>query len=95
MSLKLKTKLVKKPKIQKFLRLPVDEKTDKLIQDIIDENPFFTPLDAIRFILGKHIRQSSRQKMRQWLKINVGDKNLTEMDENQIFKFLEENQLDR
>jgi len=82
-------------KTQKFLRLPIDAKTDLLISDIISENPFFTPLDAIRFILGKHIKHNNRNKMLNWLKENVENKNLPKMSEDEIFTIVENNKLDR
>lgn len=94
MSLKVKTKSVKKPKIQKFLRLPVDEKTDRLIQDIIAENPFFTPLDAIRFILGKFIKQGNQRKSLVYFsKLKELHSDTPKLSEDQIFQILEKNNL--
>ena len=86
---------VKPSSTQKFLRLPIDAKTDLLISDIINENPFFTPLDAIRYILGKHIRQNNRKRMLGWLKENVEDKNLPKMSEDEIFAIVENSNLTR
>ncbi len=80
---------------KKYLRLPIDDKTQQLIDEIISENPFFTPLDAIRFILGKHIQKSNKQKMLAWLKKNVKDKNLPAMSEDEIFEIIEKNGLAR
>jgi|GEM_PF-4409089 len=94
MSLTVKSKSVKKPKIQKFLRLPVDEKTDRLIQDIIAENPFFTPLDAVRFILGKYIKQSNQRKSLVYFsKLKELHSDTPKLSEDQIFQILEKNNL--
>ena len=87
--------MTKISKVQKFLRLPIDSKTQLLIEDIIAENPFFTPLDAIRYILGKHIRQNNRKKMLDWLKQNVDGKNLPNMSEDEIFAIVESEKLAR
>ena len=94
MSLKVKTKSLKKPKIQKFLRLPVDEKTDRLIQDIIAENPFFTSLDAVRFVLGKFINQSSKRKsLAYFSKLKEIHIDTPKLSEDEIFEILEKNNL--
>lgn len=94
MSTNVKVSSTKKTKIQKFLRLPIDEKTDRLIQDIIVENPFFTPLDAIRFILGKYIKQGSRQKaLKYFAELKKIHKDTPNLSEDEIFKILEENDL--
>ena len=58
------TKTTKKTssKITKFIRVPIDEKTEALIKQILEENPLFSQLDAIRSIIGKQIMVESKSK---------------------------------
>lgn len=57
---KARTKSSKKQVVQtskvKFLRLPIDEMTVDFSSSIQLENPYFSQLDALRFALGKLIK---------------------------------------
>jgi hypothetical protein len=87
-------------KITKFIRVPIDEKTDALINEILRENPLFSQLDAIRYIIGKQIifeSQSKRYKARvdfvNWLR-SLDDQRVGEiLSEDEQFQLLKDNDL--
>ncbi|MBC7406528.1 MAG: hypothetical protein H7230_03610 [Candidatus Parcubacteria bacterium] len=51
-------KAVQIPKV-KFLRLPMDEMTVNFLNIIQLENPYFSQLDALRYAIGKLIKNQS------------------------------------
>ncbi|MBC7406534.1 MAG: hypothetical protein H7230_03640 [Candidatus Parcubacteria bacterium] len=45
----------------RYIRFPVDATIDQLFSQLKSENPFFSELDIVRFILGKFARQNGYQ----------------------------------
>jgi hypothetical protein len=41
----------------KFLRLPIDDLTKSILDDLKNQNPYFSDLDCIRWILGKYYNE--------------------------------------
>jgi hypothetical protein len=74
----------KKVKDLKFLRLPIDNLTKTILDEVKNDNPYFTDLDSVRWIIGKFYKNNSRQKMLSWLSQNVDSKNLPKMTEDEI-----------
>ena len=74
------------PKV-KFLRLPMDEMTVNFLNSIQLENPYFSQLDALRYAIGKLIKNqnSNRTNLLEWLDKNVGAKAFPTMTEDEIF----------
>ncbi len=69
----------------KFLRLPIDDLTANILNDVKNDNPYFTDLDSVRWILGKFYKNNSRQKLLSWLNKNVDSTELPIMSEDEIF----------
>jgi hypothetical protein len=69
----------------KFLRLPIDDLTKTILDEVKNDNPYFTDLDSVRWIIGKFYKSNSRQKLLNWLDQNVGSQNLPRMTEDEIF----------
>jgi translation initiation factor IF-3 len=44
---------------QKYIRIPIDVNIEDLLQKVRDNNPFFSDLDSIRFILGQFAIQNN------------------------------------
>jgi hypothetical protein len=88
MSVNVATKVRSKTKVKpsiKFLRLPMDTLTIKILGEIQAENPYFSELDALRYIIGKQIKNSNQNKLLTWLKTNVGSKQFPILSEDEIF----------
>jgi uncharacterized membrane protein YgaE (UPF0421/DUF939 family) len=68
----------------KFLRLPIDDLTKTILEEVKNDNPYFTDLDSIRWIMGKFYKNNSRKKLLAWMDQNVGSKNLPKMTEDEI-----------
>ncbi len=49
-----------KTPIKKFtyLRVPLDDNFSSGLQLILNDNPYFSPVDALRFAMGKYIKQN-------------------------------------
>jgi hypothetical protein len=69
----------------KFLRLPIDDLTKTILDEVKNDNPYFTDLDSVRWIIGKFYKNNSRKKMLSWLSQNVKSQNLPKMTEDEIF----------
>jgi hypothetical protein len=69
----------------KFLRLPIDDLTKTILNEVKSDNPYFSDLDSIRWIMGKFYKNNSRKKLLNWLDQNVGSKQLPKMTEDEIF----------
>ena len=41
-----------------YLRVPLDDNFNSGLQLILDDNPFFSHVDALRFAMGKYIKQN-------------------------------------
>jgi hypothetical protein len=54
------TKTTSKTPTKKFtyLRVPLDDNFNSGLQLILDDNPYFSPVDALRFAMGKYIKQT-------------------------------------
>jgi hypothetical protein len=74
----------------KFLRLPIDDLTKTILDDLKNQNPYFSDLDCVRYILGIFYKQNSRQKLLRWLDTNVATKNLPKMTEDEILKEIQD-----
>jgi len=99
---KVKTTKTKKPssKITKFIRVPIDEKTEALIKQILEENPLFSQLDAIKFIIGKQIldvaranRYKAKAELVEFLKSLESRRQGPTLTEDEEFAILKENGL--
>ena len=83
----------------RYIRFPVDATIDQLFSQLKSENPFFSELDIVRFILGKFARQNEYQLQPESKFDNVFGqlkelhKDTPPMTEDQIFKILENNDL--
>ena len=44
---------------QRYIRLPIDENTNQLLTLVQQDNPFFSDLDSVRYILGKFAKQNN------------------------------------
>jgi hypothetical protein len=80
----------KKVKDLKFLRLPIDDLTKTILDEVKNDNPYFTDLDSVRWIIGKFYKNNSRQKMLSWLSKNVDSKNLPKMTEEEILSQIQD-----
>lgn len=56
-------KAVQIPKV-KFLRLPMDEMTVNFLNIIQLENPYFSQLDALRYAIGKLIKNQNSNEIK-------------------------------
>jgi hypothetical protein len=74
----------------KFLRLPIDDLTKTILDEVKNDNPYFTDLDSVRWIIGKFYKNNSRKKMLTWLSQNVGSKDLPKMSEAEIFSQIQD-----
>lgn len=80
----------------KYIRIPVDENTIFLLEEIKRENPFFSDVDSVRYILGKFAIQNNIQANRQKLMMNFEElkalhKNTPKYSEDEIFQILRDN----
>ena len=78
----------------KYIRIPVDTKTQSFLDQIKSNNPLFSDVDAAKFSMGKYfstIASNDKDKIRQILKdVNPTKNDLTE---DQIFDILKQNDL--
>ncbi len=78
----------------KYIRIPVDTKTQSFLDKIKSNNPLFSDVDAAKFSMGKYfstIATNDKDKIRQILKdVNPTKNDLTE---GQIFDILKQNDL--
>ena len=58
---------IKKTKAKKnifgYVQLPIDDATRELIDSVKFENPLFSDLDCVRYILGQKIFENEKKKM--------------------------------
>jgi hypothetical protein len=89
---KIQTKNETKTKVAdlKFIRLPLDNLTKTILEDVKNENPYFTDLDSIRWIIGRFYKDNSRQKLLNWLDQNVKSKTLPKMTEEEILSQIQD-----
>ena len=79
-------------KAQKFVRLNIDEKLEKILIDYSKEYPLFNNTDIIRMILSKGIRSKQTRTFKEIL----SGRNFIDIDEEEAqFQWLIDNGLDR
>ena len=80
-----------------YLRVPLDDNFNNGLQLILNDNPYFSPVDALRFAMGKYIKQNYITKKESKLAdlINkIGKKTfIKEMSENEAQEILIKNGL--
>ncbi len=77
----------------KFIRLPLDDLMMSIIQPIMDENPFFSELDAIRFLIGRQIKETHLKQKKdagQRLSKFLSNQIIITLTPEEKIKFLEE-----
>jgi hypothetical protein len=80
----------------KYLRLPVDLKTQMYINQIKRQNPYFSDVDVVFYMMGKYIVNNNSPLNES---INIFDrlreihKDTPEMTEDEIFQILKDNDL--
>jgi hypothetical protein len=95
----IKQKAASKQSSVRYVRLPVDQSIDLLISKIQSENPFFSELDCIRYIMGKFATQNNyniqtKTKLKQTFDNLVKIHSKTpKMSEQEIFDILQKNDL--
>jgi hypothetical protein len=52
------TKTKTPPKKFTYLRVPLDDSFNSGLQLILNDNPYFSPVDALRFAMGKYVKQT-------------------------------------
>ena len=68
MTVKLKTKTTLKPKsVQRFVRINIDEKLNKILNEYSDEYPLFTNAEIIKLLISKGISQNKKLSFGQIL----------------------------
>jgi hypothetical protein len=91
------SKKVTKP--VKYLRLPIDFKTQGLINQVKLENPFFSDVDAIFYMAGKYAITNRGYLERPKPNFRIGkilqevNKDEQELTEDQMFQILKDNNL--
>ena len=86
------TLLKTQKKIQKFVRLNIDDKLEKILIDYSKEYPLFNNTDIIRMILSKGIRSKQTRTFKEIL----SGRNFIDIDEEEAqFQWLIDNGLDR
>ena len=84
--------------VGKYIRIPVDDSTIYLLEEIKRENPFFSDVDSVRYILGKFAVQNNLQANRQKLMMSFEElkamhKDTPKHTEEEIFQILRDNQV--
>lgn len=89
------TKKMSKP--VKYLRLPVDLKTQMYIDRVKRQNPYFSDVDVVFYMMGKYIvnnsfaNKSANDRIGEILEeVNPNPSNLSE---DEIFQILKDNNL--
>jgi hypothetical protein len=83
----------------KYLRLPIDTKTQNLIDQVKLENPFFSDVDAVFYMAGKYAvtnrgyQEKSKSNFRIGEILREVNQNQTELTEDQMFQILKDNEL--
>ena len=92
MTVKLKTKTTTKPKsVQKFVRINIDEKLNKILNEYSDEYPLFTNAEIIKLLISKGISQNKKLSFGQIL----SNQEFVDIPEEDQFKWLIQNQISR
>ena len=67
MTVTTKTKLKTKKTVQKFVRINIDTKLDKILAEYNQEYPLFSNAEIIKMLISKGIRQNQKQRFKQIL----------------------------
>jgi hypothetical protein len=90
---KAKLKNTKKLKVvQKFVRINIDSKLDKILSEYMREYPLLSNSDIIKMLVSKGIRQKQKQTFKQILGNQIY---LNQDNEENQFQWLIDNGLDR
>ena len=87
---------IKKPKPIRYLRLPVDLKTQMYINQIKRQNPYFSEVDVVFYMMGKYIVNNSNplnESTNIFDRLREIHKDTPEMTEDEIFQILKDNDL--
>jgi hypothetical protein len=85
--------VITKPKVkspQKFVRINIDPKLDKILIDLSREYPLFSNAEIIKMLLSKGIRQTQKNSFEDILS---GQEFLNYKTEKEQFDFLKKNKL--
>jgi hypothetical protein len=89
------TKKLSKP--VKYLRLPVDLKTQMYINQVKRENPYFSDVDVVFYMMGKYIVNTGfinkPSNVRIGEILNEVNPNQSNLSEDEIFQILKDNNL--
>jgi len=64
----VKTKLKSKKVVQKFVRVNIDAKLDKILREYNQEYPLFSNAEIIKMLISQGIRQKQKQSFKQILR---------------------------
>jgi hypothetical protein len=90
----MKTKTTTNNSTKKFtyLRIPLDDKLGSGLQSIINDNPYFSQIDAAKFAIGRYIKQSySSQNSIAKISINRLKQNNPNTNNDDVTTFLQNN----
>ena len=72
-----------------YLRVPLDDNFNNGLQLILNDNPYFSPVDALRFAMGKYIKQNYNYNTK--ININHLMQNNTKTNSTDVTSFLQNN----
>ena len=90
MSVKVKT-TTKLKSTQRFVRINIDEKLNKVLNEYSDEYPLFTNAEIIKLLISKGISQNKKSSFSQIL----SNQKFVDVDEVDQFQWLDKNQISR
>jgi hypothetical protein len=74
-----------------YLRVPLDDNFSNGLQLILNDNPFFSPVDALRFAMGKYIKHNYFGVNSSKVNINRLKFNNPQTNSQDITNFLQNN----
>ena len=90
MSIKVKT-IAKSKSTQRFVRINIDAKLNKILNEYSDEYPLFTNAEIIKLLISKGISQNKKSSFSQIL----SNQKFVDVDEVDQFQWLDKNQISR
>ncbi len=82
---------VKPKSIQRFVRINIDEKLNKILNEYSNEYPLFTNAEIIKLLISKGISQNKKPSFSQIL----SNQEFVDIPEGDQFKWLIQNQISR
>jgi hypothetical protein len=74
-----------------YLRVPLDDNFNSGLQMIIDDNPYFSQVDALRFVMGKYVKQNYFGDTSAKVNINRLKFNNPQTNSQDVTNFLQNN----